>query len=128
MLASLGVLSVPIINVLADAHKNIGFKLVSLMNYFYNNSYRDANFLETLINALDMDVYGLKFALFYIHSKYLKLFLKRKFKIDKQLYNYLSSYDIKTEAEDKFQKHEPTNIFIDPTKTFFNDYDTFIQK
>ncbi len=116
------------INILADAHKNIGFKLVSLMNYFYNNNYRDANFFQTLINALDMDVYGLKFALFYIHSKYLKLFLKRKFKIDKQLYNYLSSYDIKTEASDKFQDHEPTNMFIDPTKTFFDDYDTFIKK
>ncbi len=118
------------INNLVDANKNIGFKLVSLMNYFYNNSYRDANFFETLINALDMDLYGLKFALFYIHSKYLKLFLKRKFKIDKQIYNYLSSYDIKTEAVDEFKDYDPTNQFINPdsTKTFFNDYDTFITK
>jgi hypothetical protein len=118
------------INILTDSHKKIGFKLVSLMNYFYNNSYRDANFFETLMNAIDMDVYGLKFALFYIHSKYLKLFLKRKFKIDKQLYNYLSSYDIKTEAISKIQLHDPTNVFInpDPTKPFFDDYDSFIQK
>ena len=116
------------INILIDSHKKIGFKLVSLINYFYNNSYRDANFFETLMNAIDMDLYGLKFALFYIHSKYLKLFLKRKFKIDKQLYNYLSSYHIKTEATGRLQPHEPTNVFIDPTKTFFDDYDSFIQK
>jgi len=115
------------INILIEAHQKIGFKLVSFMNYFYNNSYRDANFFETLINALDMDVYGLKFALFYIHSKYLKLFLKRKFKIDKQIYNYLSSYDVKTEATGKLKNSDPTNQFInpDPSKTFFNDYDTF---
>lgn len=116
------------INLLVDTHKNIGFKLVSYMNYFYNNSYRDANLFDTLINAIDMDVYGLKFALFYIHSKYLKLFLKRKFKIDKQIYNYLSSYDIKTEATDKFENYDPTNLFINPSGTFFNDYDTFIKK
>ncbi len=116
------------INVLIDAHKSIGFKLVSLMNYFYNNSYRDANFFETLMNAIDMDVYGLKFALFYIHSKFLKLFLKRKFKIDKQLYNYLSSYDVKTEAADKRDDSEPTDQFINPdlSKPFFNDYDKYI--
>ena len=111
-------------------HNSIGLKMASSINYFYNNSYRDSNFYQTLLEALNLDLYGLKFALFYIHPKFLEIFLKRKYKIDKQMYNYLASYDVKIEAQDNFKYEDPTSQFINPnlSKIFFSDYDSFISK
>lgn len=111
-------------------HNSMGLKMASSINYFYNNSYRDSNFYQTLLEALNLDLYGLKFALFYIHPKFLELFLKRKYKIDKQMYNYLASYDVKIEAQGNFKYEDPTSQFINPnsSKIFFSDYDSFISK
>ncbi len=108
-----------------STQNNIGLKLASSMDYFFNNSYRDANFYDTLIKALDMDIYGLKFALFYINPKFLEVFLKRKYKIDKQIYNYLQSYDVETESSSNIQYEDPTSAFINPSNTFFRDFNDF---
>ncbi len=116
------------INNIKDIHNKIGLKMASSIKYFYENEYRTNNFYKTLLEALDLDVYGLKFALFYIHPKFLEIFLKRKYKIDKQLYNYLSSYDIKLETQTKNTFDDPTSKFINPANIFFSDYDTFISK
>ncbi len=114
------------INTLITAHNSIGLKMASSIQYFYNQDYRDTNFYRSLLEALDLDVYGLKFALFYIHPKFLEIFLKRKYKIDKQMSNYLASYDVKLESQSKFKYEDPTSQFINPSNIFFTDYDSFI--
>jgi hypothetical protein len=73
----------------------MGSEMMDHMNYFYEYGYNQLVMYELLNKALDMDLSGVRFALHYIHPKYLRLFLKRKEKIDKQLFAYLSSYKIK---------------------------------
>ncbi len=114
------------INNIMNAHNSIGIKMVDSISYFYNQDYRGTNFYKTLLQALDLDLYGLKFALFYIHPKFLEIFLKRKYKIDKQMSNYLASYDVKTEAQGKFKFEDPLSKFIDPKNIFFTDYESFL--
>ncbi len=117
------------INKLVAGHNNIGLNLASHLDYFYNNSYRDANFYNTLIKALDMDICGLKFALFYIHSTFLEVFLKRKYKIDKQIYNYLQSYATKIESlnTSTFKFEDPSSQFMNPSNEFYRDFDDYIK-
>ncbi len=103
---------------------DIGKSMCSHINYFYNNGHKEVSFYEVLNRAIDMDLEGLRFALYYVHPDYLNLFLQRKEKIDKQLYAYLSSYDFDTEVPDfgdfgilsKF--FEGNGLFLD-----FNNFD-----
>lgn len=113
---------------LNKANNDIKNKMVSHLSYFYNNSYKDGSLYETLMNALEMDLYGLKFALFYIHPKFLNLFLKRKYKIDKQIYNYLETYGTLRESQNiNTKSHNMTSQFIMPSNkpTLFKDFNNF---
>ncbi len=119
------------INKLNKANNDIKNKMASYIYYFYNNSYKDASLYETLMNALNMDLYGLKFALFYINPKFLTIFLKRKYKIDKQIYNYLQTYGTLRESRN-YTTDSPnmTSQFLTPPNAngLFKDFDTFMKK
>jgi hypothetical protein len=102
---------------------DIGRNMCSHINYFYNNGHKDISFYEVLHRAIDLDLEGLRFALYYVHPDYLNLFLQRKDKIDKQLYAYLSSYDMETEVPD-FGELDIFSKFFEGEGLFL-DFDKF---
>ncbi len=73
---------------------NMGNEMIRKMTYFGEGTYQGNVIYEVLKEAFELDLCGVRFALHYVHPKYLTLFLKRKEKIDKQLFAYLSSYKI----------------------------------
>ncbi len=72
----------------------LGSEMMEKVQYFYNESYQNVILYEALHSALDLDLAGVRFVLHYVHPDFLLLFLKRKEVIDKQMYGYLSSFEM----------------------------------
>jgi hypothetical protein len=72
----------------------LGSEMMEKIQYFYNESYQNVILYEALHSAIDLDLAGVRFVLHYVHPDFLLLFLKRKAVIDKQMYGYLSSFEM----------------------------------
>ena len=69
----------------------MGENLKSKLTYFYTGQYRNTILYELIMMAMDMDLAGLQIPLYYCHPEYMKLFIKRKAYIDRQIHNYTMS-------------------------------------
>lgn len=71
---------------------HLGSEMNRWIDYFHNQNHKDITFYELLLRALEMDLCGLRFFLYYVNPKYLKFFLKEKAKIDQSYHTFLESY------------------------------------
>lgn len=71
---------------------HLGSEMNRWIDYFQNQNHKDITFYELLLRALEMDLCGLRFFLYYVNPKYLKFFLKEKAKIDQSYHTFLESY------------------------------------
>ncbi len=115
------------IKILNNRTINIMDELANNLIYFYKGLHKESVLYETIIRALDMDVLGIQLPLFFVHPKYMSLFLKRKYKIDNQINNLISSYDLSNVPQIK--NDENISFFKDfvmsGDNSLFKSYDEF---
>ena len=103
----------------------MGENLKSKLSYFYTGQYRSTILYELITMAIDMDLAGLQMPLYYCHPEYMKLFIKRKAYIDRQIHNYITSSAIQnmplnTKEDEVFKK------FMMSTGGLFKTYSEYI--
>ena len=103
----------------------IGDNLKNKLNYFYSGEYRDTILFELIMTAMDMDLAGLQVLLYYAHPEYLRLFLKRKEYIDRQISNYIGSFDVE-DISTGFKDIGIYKSFIDDPSGLFKTYPQFL--
>jgi hypothetical protein len=103
----------------------MGDNLRDKLNYFYTGQYRDTILFEVIMTAMDMDLAGLQMLLYYAHPDYLRLFLKRKEYIDRQITNYIGSFDVE-DLSTGFDKIPIYKSFIENPEGLFSTYPAFL--
>lgn len=104
---------------------DIGDSLKSSLKYFYTGQYRDTILFEVIMTAMEMDLMGLQMLLYYAHPDYIRLFLKRKDYIDRQIENYVGSYNIEN-VSTSFQDIGIYKNFIDQKDGLFKSYEEYL--
>ncbi len=77
---------------------HLGSDMNRWIDYFHNQNHKDITFYELILRALEMDLCGLRFFLYYVNPKYLKFFLKEKAKIDQSYHTFLVSYEMNRDS------------------------------
>lgn len=103
----------------------MGENLKSKLMYFYTGQFRNTILYELIMMAMDMDLAGLQMPLYYCHPEYMKLFIKRKAYIDRQIHNYITSSSIQNMPMS--EKNDPVfKRFIESSDGLFKTYREYI--
>ncbi len=103
----------------------MGENFKSKLSYFYSGQYRNTILFELLMTAMDLDLAGLQMPLYYAHPEYLKLFIKRKSYIDRQISNYIGNYNAEN-VSTGFNAIPVYKGFIDEESGLFKSYDQYL--
>ena len=105
----------------------LGSDMMEKIKYFYHEGYKTVVLHEVLHSAIDMDRSGVRLVLHYVHPKFLLLFLKRKEMIDKQIYGYVSSYEMSSNRGNIEMNISVLGDFFKGDKGLFLDFNTYFQ-